>query len=724
MRRRCACPVPMPPQLVNLTNWGAASSISMQVGAACAIPAPLLIIKGSGLCTVQTRHGLQVHRAERCLPHPTEGATYLNRPPTVPILTAFGLPTSSDSGVIMAEKFDASLSERYYEWLSIAPEDQPPTLYRLLGLRTFEDKPNVIENAADRQMAHLRTFQSGKHSKESQKILNHVASARVTLLNPEKKEKYDKLLREQMRLEAESVLDDESASRHEELSTTLVGFLDAIEASKLKEAAEEIQKKPKPAEPRKPSSVASDQGGPDRKLMIGGAVGVGVLLLLVVGVLVWKLGGGKEEGQKPQEMADWLDAGGEKGRPSSPVKATEPSSTGEQARAASQSSQDRSAVPLLIEPPKSPTDSGEPAASPPLTSTPLVLLNFEETSGKLLDSSGNNHHGKVVGNVKYAQPGKQGLALGFDGSGGHVVIEGSEKFDFNKDFTWAAWVKTKEDGGIMAFAKEPSPWVPGVKAMYIYHGSFGFHIRDAGRIHHQGDIRNDKWRHLAVVVTPNTAGKGNVATLHIDGKVWGKNDWDADKTAPAKSVLKIGHCTTDFEQTFTGLIDTVTIWDRALTPEEIAALAAGKTLEPPQVVATEEPKKPTEPAPKPEPSPNRLSIPPAANRQKMLGQLNDVYDFDKRRTAAERVQLATELLNLGKKSQGGPAEKFMLFFKAMEVAQSGGDADLMLEAVEAMSAEFKVDVLEGKQSALAGFVKGNPDEEKNGQVPRSRRSCD
>jgi len=117
----------------------------------------------------------------------------------------------------MPEAFDP-----YYKWLAIAPEDQPPDCYRLLGVRTFEDDPDVIENASDQRMAHLRTFQSGKHSAESQKLLNEVAQAKVLLLNPEKKAKYDETLREQMRIRAEGGDD-------EEISSQLTGFLRAVE---------------------------------------------------------------------------------------------------------------------------------------------------------------------------------------------------------------------------------------------------------------------------------------------------------------------------------------------------------------------------------------------------------------------------------------------------------------------------------------------------------------
>ena len=83
----------------------------------------------------------------------------------------------------------------YHQWLGIAPEEQPPHHYRLLGLKLFENSPAVIENAADRQMAHLRTFQSGKQAGLSQRLLNEVAAAKLCLLKAEKKAPYDEQLR-------------------------------------------------------------------------------------------------------------------------------------------------------------------------------------------------------------------------------------------------------------------------------------------------------------------------------------------------------------------------------------------------------------------------------------------------------------------------------------------------------------------------------------------------
>ncbi len=90
------------------------------------------------------------------------------------------------------DKFDP-----YYKWLGIPVEEQPPTFYRLLGLTLFEADEDVISSASDRQMAHLKSFQTGHFSFYSQQLLNEISSARLCLLNPTRKEHYDRGLRQQ-----------------------------------------------------------------------------------------------------------------------------------------------------------------------------------------------------------------------------------------------------------------------------------------------------------------------------------------------------------------------------------------------------------------------------------------------------------------------------------------------------------------------------------------------
>jgi formylglycine-generating enzyme required for sulfatase activity len=99
----------------------------------------------------------------------------------------------------MAKPFDP-----YHLWLGIPPEEQPANHYRLLGIKLFESNPDVVENAVDQRMVHLRSFQLGQYADLSQKLLNEVATAKVCLLRPEKKAAYDHQLREQLQSQAEA----------------------------------------------------------------------------------------------------------------------------------------------------------------------------------------------------------------------------------------------------------------------------------------------------------------------------------------------------------------------------------------------------------------------------------------------------------------------------------------------------------------------------------------
>ncbi|HEY1068175.1 MAG TPA: hypothetical protein VGE52_18775, partial [Pirellulales bacterium] len=86
----------------------------------------------------------------------------------------------------------------YYLWLGIPPAEQPPHHYRLLGLTLFESNVEVVSQAADRQMAFVQMHKTGRHSAESQRLLNELSSARLCLLNPAKKAAYDEALRKKL----------------------------------------------------------------------------------------------------------------------------------------------------------------------------------------------------------------------------------------------------------------------------------------------------------------------------------------------------------------------------------------------------------------------------------------------------------------------------------------------------------------------------------------------
>ncbi|MBB76134.1 MAG: hypothetical protein CMJ75_16630 [Planctomycetaceae bacterium] len=93
----------------------------------------------------------------------------------------------------------------YRIWLGIPLSEQPADHYRLLGIARFETDPEVIENAANRQMSYLRTFQSGAHVGLAQRLLNEVSAAKICLLHPDRRNAYDSQLQANPVTPAEAV---------------------------------------------------------------------------------------------------------------------------------------------------------------------------------------------------------------------------------------------------------------------------------------------------------------------------------------------------------------------------------------------------------------------------------------------------------------------------------------------------------------------------------------
>jgi serine/threonine protein kinase len=152
----------------------------------------------------------------------------------------------------------------YHKWLGIGPDEQPASLYRLLGLRPFETDPDVIDTAAHQRMALLKTFQGGKHGTLSQKLLNEISRARQRLLDPTERSAYDSLLREQMKRQVASGVGTSSAwlsqpaIRWQEgkQPATIEDFYECTIASsvltlaELKQAHERIPAEKKPKDPK------------------------------------------------------------------------------------------------------------------------------------------------------------------------------------------------------------------------------------------------------------------------------------------------------------------------------------------------------------------------------------------------------------------------------------------------------------------------------------------
>ena len=139
----------------------------------------------------------------------------------------------------MEEDFDP-----YLTWLGIREPARPPHHYRLLGLEPFEADPRVIENGADRQMTHVRSYHATTYGAISQKLLNELTAAKLCLLNNARKAEYDQRLRAQLQKPAGATSSNAATNAGNTQATGqrggLAGALDAIKNDSEREFVREI----------------------------------------------------------------------------------------------------------------------------------------------------------------------------------------------------------------------------------------------------------------------------------------------------------------------------------------------------------------------------------------------------------------------------------------------------------------------------------------------------
>ena len=157
----------------------------------------------------------------------------------------------------------------------------------------------------------------------------------------------------------------------------------------------------------------------------------------------------------------------------------------------------------------------------------------------------------------------------------------------------------------------------------------------------------------------------------------------------------------------------------AATQDAVSAVAAGSgPLEPPAqpdssppselpVVdtsgATEDPATPE--TRQPAEGPQKLPVPSSEDQEEFVRQLEEAFNLDRTRTPQENLELARELFRLSGQSAKGPIQRFVLLRTAMDRAGEGGDAALMLRAVDAIGGEFDIDAIDVKQNVLTTFAR-------------------
>jgi hypothetical protein len=199
----------------------------------------------------------------------------------------------------MAAAFDP-----YHKWLGIPPAEQPPNHYRLLAINPFESDPDVIEGAADRLMAHLRSLQTGQQAELTQKMLNKISAAKLCLLRPEKKKEYDDALRAKLAKAGPAATTSSAPAESPAMPVAapiVASPLDFINAPAPKAKSGTWEPEPLPVSSRGTSFKSTTSGYSSRKKSNSNMPAiyaiVGVVAMLAIGgiILATNQGGGEPE---------------------------------------------------------------------------------------------------------------------------------------------------------------------------------------------------------------------------------------------------------------------------------------------------------------------------------------------------------------------------------------------------------------------------------------------
>ena len=98
---------------------------------------------------------------------------------------------------------------------------------------------------------------------------------------------------------------------------------------------------------------------------------------------------------------------------------------------------------------------------------------------------------------------------------------------------------------------------------------------------------------------------------------------------------------------------------------------------------------------------NRLPIPTADRQQEALERFERDYRLSRADSAEQKLAAARELLALAEQLRGGsPAHRFAALRTSAELAAEAGDAQLMLQAVDLVAADFQIEAGDARQRML------------------------
>jgi hypothetical protein len=200
-----------------------------------------------------------------------------------------------------------------------------------------------------------------------------------------------------------------------------------------------------------------------------------------------------------------------------------------------------------------------------------AYFKFNEGAGTFTaDSSGNGHNGTLNSGVIWA-PGRSGTAAAFDGSSGSVAcVLGTGLPANNAPQTISWWMNYPTVGGVQAAVCLTNPGAGSAIQAGFRNGVVTVWNWGGNTLVSAPAPATNSWHHFAYTFD------GTTHTLYVDGVSANTSTASAQTAAPSR--LDFGF-TPGWGEFFTGKLDEVRIYDRALGVAEVGAQARVYSLE-------------------------------------------------------------------------------------------------------------------------------------------------
>ena len=228
-----------------------------------------------------------------------------------------------------------------------------------------------------------------------------------------------------------------------------------------------------------------------------------------------------------------------------------------------------------------PTPSPSPSPTPTVTPTDGLIgyWKFDAPSYLGLDSSGLGNNGTPApGYVSYTSDGRDGGGADFAaGSDAGITIPDSASLNFSGGITIAAWVKMDGDsiGGATILSKSDADVANDSWVAWASKGGmggdmgagFGSANDDSGIV-----VPDGSWQYVAM--TYDGTDGGNIS-FYLDGAQVTSRASSASGIVADSTALHIGSSPGGSPEDFSGIMDEVRLYDRALSSSEVADLYKG-----------------------------------------------------------------------------------------------------------------------------------------------------